>query len=468
MATAQEIADYFAENGVDPSWNSGTAQLINGEWTYTGAGATADPTARMQAIADKINAGTLSWGALDNSMAHILRSGGGNANTITGGATVGAGTLVNPGVTSNIGNMSETEKKNLIAEIKAAFPWAYEIGFGDEIEKLIIEGATMDQIVAQVRLTDGWKAMFPAFYREDGSKNFSTEAGYLQAVSDYRNVLKDYGVYDPAQDNPNNYVAWMNLQVDANELDERFQMYRGLERGTQELRDAFYVYGGLRVTVDDLYTAVVDPTAALDMEKQYNENVAATPLDYETFLTRTTEVATEHLVEQLGWLEENGYATAATISNVLGSTPDAARQFLDIIYTAAGNAAGTVGPMGLNELVTTYTYAMLGSAASEQGLVLPTQEKLERFVQAGVNRSRAMQAYGAYSVSQYGLAGMASRANVQQIDQSLFEEAMLLNQGSAQEVLNKAVGQEKSLGDAGGGFSTQLDKSGRLVQTGRS
>jgi hypothetical protein len=99
--------------------------------------------------------------------------------------------------------------------------------------------------------------------------------------------------------------------------------------------------------------------------------------------------------------------------------------------------------------------------------VLPTQEKLERYVQAGVTRARAMQAYGAYSVAQYGLAGMASRANIQNIDQNLFEEAVLLHQGTAADVMSKATGLEEALGKAGGGFSTQLDEQGRLIQRGR-
>lgn len=354
---------------------------------------------------------------------------------------------------------------DLAAEIKASFAWAYEMGIGAIIDDAIKRNAALSEVTALVRESPQWEAVFPGFYRTDGSKNYRTEAEYLQAVSDYRNVLKDYGMYDEAQDNPQNYVAWMELQVDPNELQQRFQTYRALESGSQGLRDAFYVYGGLNVTVDDLYESVVDPTRGAELQAEYDQATAGGAFSYETFLNRVSEVATRRLTEQMGWLERQGYAPSSAVQNLLGAQPEQVRQFLDIIYTAGNNSTG--GYMSLEELVTTYTYAMLGSAASEQGLVLPSQEKLERYVQAGVTRTRAMEAYGAYSVAQHGLAGMASRANIRNIDQGLFEEAQLLHQGDAQEVLSKATGGEKALGKAGGGFSTQLDEDGRLVQRGR-
>jgi len=493
--TAEDIAAQFEGVGADPTWNTGKAKLVDGQWTYTGSGATAGAT-RMQDIADRINDPNSGYTSQDlqNSLSHILRSGG-SLNYTTGGTdTVPPPEQQAPRITE----MSAAEEKHLLAEIRASYPWAFDIGFGDEIIALLKEGATVDQIVAMVRQSDGWAEMFPGFYRSDGSKNYTNEALYLQAVADYRNVLKDFGAYDEGQDNPQNYVGWMELQIDPNELEQRFQMYRGLERGSQELRDAFYVYGGMRVSVDDLYSAVVDPSMADQMQSEYDQAAASTALDYETFLSRATEVATERLTETMGWLEANGYAPQSAVQNVVGTDPNQVRQFLDIIYTAgtlppgvspqpgtmpevdwdelhAGSTGeapsvplrGSTGGMSLNELITTYTYAMLGSAATEQGLVLPTQEKLERYVQAGVTRSRAMQAYGAYSVAQYGLAGMASRANIQNIDQNLFEEAVLLHQGDAADIMSKATGYEESLGRAGGGFNTQLDDRGNLVQRGR-
>jgi hypothetical protein len=348
-------------------------------------------------------------------------------------------------------------------EIKAAFRWAYEIGIGNVIDNLIASGAGMDEVVSTIRTTPEWEAVFPGFYRDDGSKRYGTEAEYLARVSDYRDVLRAHGSYDPAQDNPYNYVGFMELEVDPNELEQRFQMYEGIKNGSQAVKDAFYVYAGMKVTDDDLYAMVVDPKRALEIENEYNQQTAATPLDYETYITRATEVAQQHLVDQVGYLVKQGLATEAQLQQVVSGQPDVNRQYMDILYTA-GAEGGSY--MDLNELVLTFTYAMLGSAASEQGLILPTRERLAKFVEAGVNRSRAMQAYGAYSVAQYGLAGMASRANVQEIDQSLFEEAMLLNQGDASAALDKALGLEDSLGQAGGGFSTQLEGK-RLTQSGR-
>ena len=471
--TAADVAAQFAEANVSQTAQSGTAQLVDGAWTYTGSssGSGGDDAARMQAIADRINDPNSGYGsqALQNSLAHLNRS-----QTALGVTGVTAGTVVDPGVVTQQPfdpyAMTADQEKNLIAEIRAAFPWAYEIGFGDEIERLVKEGATLDQIVAHVRQTDGWAELFPGFYRSDGSKRYSTEAQYLQGVADYRDVLKDYGVYDESQDSPQNYVSWMEYDIDPNELNTRLQTYKSLERGSQELKEAFYVYGGLRISTDDLYQATVDPSARRRLTVEYDERVSSTPLTYELYITRATEIGNERLAKQLALLQERGVVTAEAVTQLISTDPNTNRQFADILYMAgaatqtSGSPPGT--PMSLNDLVTTYTYAMLASAATEQGLTLPSADRLEAFVQAGVTRARALQAYGTYSVAQFGLAGMAERANVGEIDQGLFEEASLLYRGDAMEAVNKAVALEEAGGRAGGGFNTQLEE-GRLVQLGR-
>jgi hypothetical protein len=122
--------------------------------------------------------------------------------------------------------------------------------------------------------------------------------------------------------------------------------------------------------------------------------------------------------------------------------------------------------MGINAIALAFQFAMLGSAASERGLRLPDRVTLQRFVEAGVTKSQANQAYGAFAMGQGVLKGMAQRANLPTIDQAAFEQAVLLSDPASLSALNQATGAERALGRAGGGFGVELEQ-GRVTQTGR-
>jgi hypothetical protein len=353
---------------------------------------------------------------------------------------------------------------DLYAYIEANFPWVVELGLEDLMFRMIREDASWDEIYSNIIKTPEYKEMFPGIRREDGSLRYRSEAEYLQAVDDYRSVLKDFGSYDPATDSPSNYLFWIENDVDPNELEERFQMYNALDRGTRELRDAFYIYAGLDVSVDDMYNAIVDPTYQRDLGREYDQRVTASPITYPTWLERTAKVAMDHVAEMMFDLQEQGVVDEAFVRQILSSDPAAVLQMADgIAATAYQN--GTY--LTADELQTAFSYALIGSAATRQGLTLTDKARVQQFIEAGVTQAQANQAYSQYAQQRFGLLGMARRANVQDINRDMYERATLLQEGDMLSLLNRVTKQETALGRTGSQFSTDLDESGRITQRGR-
>ena len=347
--------------------------------------------------------------------------------------------------------------ESLLAEVRALYPWAEQLGLIDLVIDKVRDDASPEEILAAIRQTPEWRAQFPAFYAEDGSKRFANEAQYMSYVDDLRGVMKDFGVYDESRESPMNYVGLIENGIDPNEFRDRLTTYRALETGTQELRDAFYVYAGIDINVDDVYRMTVDPGFQDEVITLYDERVTMSPPDYETYISRTTEVVLKHLAEGTASAIEAGVIPPSMMEKLINMDPNVARGWLDVIQTSSDR------PLAFDELNRAFQYAMLASAATEQGFALPGKERIAEYVQAGVNRSAATRAYSQFAQQRYGLAGMAKRAGVQGIDQTLFEEATLLANGKAQQVLNKAMGREAALGSQGGGFASRVEGD-RIVQ----
>ena len=352
--------------------------------------------------------------------------------------------------------------QQLLNTLRTNFPWLEEYGFLDMVLELIQQDATIDQIVVEIRGSDQYRRIFPGMVDENGQRRFSSEREYIDHINDYRDVLREFSVYDSDEDIPMNYVAWLEGSVDPNELRTRFTIYRELERGSQETREAFYVYAGLDVSVDDLYRAQTDPNFASSLAEAYNQGVAASEGSYEEYIARATKVGLDRLAATTAHLTRQGLMDAATASAVLGVTPGQAQQLTGALF--ASNESGV--ELGLEELVASLEYALLASAASEQGLALPTRERLAEFRQLGVDRARAVRAYGQFAAQRTQLSAAADRANRNRIDQDTFERAALMGQGAALADLNRLLEEERAYGRSSGGFSTDLQGE-RLVQRGR-
>jgi len=356
--------------------------------------------------------------------------------------------------------MTEAEQQNAAAETDALFPWIRQLGLTEQVTEWILEEITPQGIVARIRQTPAWQNMFPGFYDENGQIRFNTEADYLTQIQGYQSVLMSLGWYDPNDDNPQDYVALLDNMIDPNELQERGNLYIQLDRGSQQLRDQFYVYAGMDVSTDDLFRAVVDDQYANALTTEYDETVAANPFDYQTYITRATERGLENVVTILGELKSKGVATAEALNAVRNVDPAFAREVMGAIANSGTET------MGFDELSYAFQYALIGSAATEQGLTAPSLEHVEQLRAAGVDRARASAVYSNYATTKQMIAGMVERANVGEFTQEDFSKATFLTDSARMQQLEKARAGEVNRGRQSGGFSVQQDQD-RYTQIGR-
>ena len=292
---------------------------------------------------------------------------------------------------------------------------------------------------------------------------FSNEREYLNRVEDYKTVLRSAGFYDPSTDDPQDYVGFIQGGIAPDELQQRVTTYRRLEEGSQEMRDQFYIYAGMDVSVDDLFEAVVNPNFGQSLVEEYEASVQGSNLDYETFITRATERNLENVATLLEGMVDEGLTTREAVSRVRGIDPSFAREIMGVIANS-GDAA-----LAYDELSYAFQYALIGSAASEQGLQAPDKEMVGRLQQAGVDRARARQAYGQFARNENAIQGMVQRATqgeVQTFNQTDFEEAALLGQTDKVDLLQRAQGMEEAYSRRGG-FATQQEGK-RFTQRGRT
>lgn len=346
-----------------------------------------------------------------------------------------------------------------IADTIASYPWVAQLGLEELISESIVNGDSLEQIIQTVRASEPYRRRFPAM---DFSK-FDSERQYLERVEQYRTVLKQSGFYDPSTDDPQDYIGFIEGGISPDKLRERVSTYRRLEEGSQEMRDQFYVYAGMDVSVDDLFEAVVNPSFGQALVEEYEAVVQGSSLDYETFITRATERNLENVATLLEGMVDQGLTTREAVSRVRGIDPTFAREIMGVI--------ANTGDMTLNydELSAAFQYALIGSAASEQGLQAPDREMVVRLQQAGVDRARARSAYGQFARSEGAIQGMVQRATqgeVETFDQTDFEEAALLGQSDKVDLLQRAQGMEAAYARRGG-FATQQEGR-RFTQRGRT
>jgi len=360
-------------------------------------------------------------------------------------------------------NPSNQVAEGLVAKIAADFPWASEFGFLDMIKDLAIENATAEQIVAELRASEVYKQQFPGMAGSGGIRRFDNEGQYISARRNLRNVLIDYGAYDPATDSPMDYVAFFDAGIESNELASRFDYYRALEEGSRDLRDAFFVYAGMEVSVDDLFQATVSPQFRNELVNNYDQNVASQPLDYATYIDRARQVSTNAVVETLERMQARGDMTGTAVSRVLQLDPEFGQQLMASIFTGGGSAADT-RTMQLPELTRAFEYAVMGSAATQAGFAIPDKARLEEFRQAGIDSAKLTTAYSRLGEKGSALSGMLNRVNRgADFGRELLDQELL---GKGKEI-HYAQQAERALGQRAGGF--QMGQEGtRFTQTGRS
>ena len=351
----------------------------------------------------------------------------------------------------------------LLEDLQAQYPWLTVIGLDQFVIDAIRDGANLDEVLAKVQQTSQYKARFPGLVKADGTRRFVNEAAYLREEQDYRQVLIDFGAFDPNQDSAFDYLAFLDQGISPDGLRRRFTIYRNLERGSTELRDAFFVYAGMEVSVDDLYQSVVSPEFRQTMISTYDETVAAQDLDYDTFITRATQRGLERVVETLRNMQTLGLVTGAAVSQMMSIDPNFAREMMGALFQSTGSATAT---MSIDELLSSFDFAMIGSAASQSGFALPSLERVEEFRIAGVDRARALRGYSQAALLQGGLESFASRFNRDRIQQFGLESAFVLGEANATRDVTRLFQLESSLGRTGTGFGQNVEGN-RVVQQGR-
>lgn len=359
--------------------------------------------------------------------------------------------------------MSDVPPTNAIEAVLAAFPWMAQLGLVEKLHEWAIEGLNADALVGRVRQTEEYKFRFPGIRRGDGSLRMN-EAQYLARAEEYRELLRQYGRPDYAYDNPADLAGFFEQDISPDELRERFQIWEAVRKGSDDIKDAFYVFAGMTLDDERLYQAVVDPGSASALVEEYNQRIAQGDLDYETWVTRATEAGLSRVARRLADLQERGVVTGDAVASVAQIDSAFAKQMMDVLYHG-----GQPGERFLNlqELMNAFEYAMIGSAATQSGFKLPDKDRVVAIRQAGVDRAKALEAYSSFGVEQGRLRGAVQRANrATTFTQDDFERAVLLQQADAVQLLQQAQGAEEALRRRSGSFAFDMGRDGSLVQRG--
>jgi hypothetical protein len=348
---------------------------------------------------------------------------------------------------------------SLLDQLRASFPWIDAIGLTpDFFRELVAKAASGAEIITTLRAQPQYRARFPGLWRNDGSVRM-TEAEYLARETDYRKVLRQYGFGDRYPDAAS-LTQFFTGEIDPNELKDRLTVYRGIQTSGQSVKDAFYVYAGIRLSDGDLYSAVVDPERYASIQSQYDENIARSPFDYQTWITRATEVGLERVSSTLRDLQSSGAVTGSAVQAIQRTDPGFARSIMDVIYTGGGSASG----LPLQDLLSAFEYAAIGAAATNAGLTLPGKDRVAEIRSAGVDRAQAQKAYLEYGLNKGVYDAGSQRQGMGGFNQDEFEKAAFLGNVKAAEELRSVLSREDAAGKGSGAFRFEQDRQGRLNQ----
>lgn len=346
---------------------------------------------------------------------------------------------------------------DLLTDLKFMFPWFEQLGLSPQwLQGLVADVATPEEMILKLRQEPTYKRRFPALFREDGSLRMS-EAEYLQREQDYRTVLRQGGFDDREYSTPSSLKGIFESEQDPNELHERVQTYAKIRDAGQSTKDAFYVYAGLDISTDDLFEATINKDVAAELQNAYRERVAA-GFDYTTFIDRVATVAGRRAAELVSRSDNT-----LTIQN-LPTDPGLAKQVIDVLYSTGNVVGGQT--LSLDELLASYEEALLGAAAGNAGLGIPTKDRVAQIRAAGIDRARAQQAYTQFGQQQGSLQGAAQRHGLGPIDRSTLEDAAFFGRADAARALQTAAAAEQAAGQSGGTFRFDQNASGHLFQRG--
>jgi hypothetical protein len=348
-------------------------------------------------------------------------------------------------------------------ELRARYPWLDQIGIDPNfVRDQVAEASGPDELLVRLRQSPAYKARFPGLWRSDGSLRMD-ERQYLAREQDFRSLLRQYGYNLENYSTPASLVGFFDSEMDPNEFQTRLQTYADIQKSSRAKKDAFYVYAGLSITDDDLYEATVNPAAAQRLSDEYNRAVAAQQFDYETFITRATEVGNQRVADLLTGMQRTGAVTGAAVQKLIGTDPAFARQVMDVLYTGGGPRP--TATLSLEDLLASFEYAAIGAAAKESGLELPTKERIAEIRQAGIERQQAIQAYQQFGAQRGSISASVMRAGGQEFGQDSFERAQFLGQEDPARDLRRGLEYQDAAGQGSGSFRF-TERQDRIQQSG--
>lgn len=359
--------------------------------------------------------------------------------------------------------MAET---NLLNELKAMFPWIDQIGLSASwFQQTAANAASADEIVQLIRGTKQWKSRFPGIMRGDSTLRMS-EAEYIRTETDYRTVLRQFGRdVDKNYSTPSQMIGFFDAEMDPNELRDRLTIYRQLEGpGGQRVREAFYVYADMDISVDDLFEAAIDPAAEQRLNLEYNQKAAALAPDYKAWIQRATQAGLNRVVDTLKRMQTQGAVTGQVVQRILAVDPNFAREIMHQLYKGTGGG-GMTGALPLQDLLESFEYATIGAAAKGSGLELPTKERLMEIRNAGIERARAIQGYQDFGQNKEIYQAAVQRARGTKFGQKEFEQAAFLGDAAQASALEAGVGYMEGIGRSQGQFRF-AEVDGRIGQRG--
>jgi hypothetical protein len=377
----------------------------------------------------------------------------------------------------------------LADDVIAIHPWIGELG---------IPPATLDEwlatyaedpygLVEAVRSSPQWAARYPSLrdpitgQLRDGM----SEADYIAREAQYRQLMSYYGDATYRYDDPSDFSWFFENDVQPSELESRFTIYNTLDQASTEIKQAFYVYGGMDVTTDDLYTAIVagsigdaggmyrirdyrnlaEAVSRSWLMQEYEAKITADPPDYETWATRLTTFTLQQAQQMV--------STDPTMSStVVLPTPEQAREVLDKLYASAQVESVGRKNFGVPQIEQAYRLALVGSTATRHGFELPTEQRLTHWLEAGVQRANALQAYAATSTKGAAMRSQLARAGFADMDATSLAEGLM--QGGSGEIVNAQLTTRLTLAESAaqakvvetGAAQVGMGRAGRLEQQG--
>lgn len=355
-------------------------------------------------------------------------------------------------------------------QIVNEFPWLRDTpGLVTSIQTWMEDGMEGEQILYRLRQSRVYRQqLFPGMFDDDNRMRFDSEASYIQTMNDYGRIMRNYNPdgasrYEDFRD----FQGLLQMNVSPAELEDRYKIWHQVQNSSQPVKDAYYIYAGLELADEQIYAAIVDPSAYRQLKRQYDARVANLTSTQQVF-DRMQERTAANLGSLVSDMEETGVITQAEADQMLRHiTPNRVGRWINaMLNEAQARAGGDREYMGLADLQQAMNYALIGSAATQAGFELPEENRIAALVDAGVDRAKALETYGLMARQGGFMAGAMQRAHLGRGTTEEMEEGLFGVSGAAAARVDWAMRTEEARAAERGGPGFGQTRQGQIVQSG--